>query len=145
MRLTVRIVTVIAAFVLAMLLVLKFWVLPGIFETQNKARTLLLVKGVLQFQKDHGSFIETDNEGDELPSPERIAAILKGDNPSSKDYLDNFGEGEFKDGQILDLYGKPYKFQVDADGIVSVVSAGANGTFGDDDDVSDQEAQADSE
>ncbi len=60
---------------------------------------------------------------------------LTGDNPKQVRLIDLFESSTNKAGQMVDIWGTPYKFTFNSTNSFIITSAGENRTFGDTDDV----------
>src|SRR6185312_10421532 len=60
---------------------------------------------------------------------------LTGDNPQQLTLLNLSEASTNKDGQMIDIWGSPYKFAFKSTNSFTITSAGENRTFGDTDDV----------
>ncbi len=140
MRLAVKIATLFGAFVLAILLALRFWILPHLQSSGTAVATIRIARAAIQFQKDHRSFPgESTSQGPRpSPEPKAVATALRGANPSQKNYLQGLPDSLFRDGVLVDSFGRPFRFEIAEGGTLTVISAGPNDNFGDADDISDR-------
>lgn len=71
-------------------------------------------------------------------SHEEIVEMLSGKNPDGKNYFEDGFEKAVVNGKIIDAWNRPLQIEAQADGTIKVLSAGGNGEFGDDDDVTSE-------
>jgi hypothetical protein len=60
---------------------------------------------------------------------------LTGDNPQQLQLINLSESSTNKDGQMVDIWGTPYKFTFNSTNSFMIMSAGINRTFGDTDDI----------
>ena len=83
------------------------------------------------------------NDQQDYPQATGNAEILKalyGDNPRKKQYLDSM-ESMIRDGQFTDFWKRPMRFEFPAGEKAVVFSAGPDGVFGNEDDITSQLAK----
>lgn len=115
------------ATVVGVLMWIFFW--PKV-QRQNAALIALVVeRGAAEYHREIGEYPVGNSAAE-------VAAALLGENPKRKSYL----RPEFRNflneaGEVLDTWKRPFRADRQADGSVILRSAGRNGTFDDEDDV----------
>mgnify|MGYP007101551542 CR=1 FL=1 len=98
-------------------------------QRQNAALIALVVeRGLAEYHKEIGEYPDGNSA--------QVAAALLGENPKQKSFLlPQFRNFLDESGQVLDSWKRPYRADRQEDSSVHFRSAGKNGTFDDDDDV----------
>ena len=105
---------------------LGYW--PKVMKHNSALIALVVEEGLAEYRQEHAAL----PEGRE---PEVIAALL-GQNPKQKSYLrPDFRQFLDEHGEILDSWKQPFRFDRASDGGIKLRSAGPNGLFDDEDDV----------
>jgi len=86
----------------------------------------VLEKRLEEYKADHGAYPQDGNKG--------CVAALCGDNPREKVYLAS-SRGIVDEGQFIDFYRVPLRFEFPQDARARIVSAGPDKTFGTTDDL----------
>lgn len=98
----------------------------------QQSRTVRLIRdvesAVAKYEELHGKLGE-EQRADFLE-------IVRGNNPVEKDYFEGSIDGFVdEDGEVVDVWRRPMKLELDRQGAVRFISAGLNGQFGDGDDI----------
>jgi len=86
----------------------------------------LVEKRMEEYKVDHGAYPQGGNEG--------CVAALGGDNKRDKVYLAS-ARGIIEDGEFIDFYRTPLRFEFPQDAKVRIISAGPDKIFDNDDDL----------
>ncbi len=116
----------VVVFALATLAYVVFW--PRVLAHNTALIAHVVEEGLTAYAGDHGQRPQGSD-------PQIVAALL-GDNERKKSYLrPNFREFLDAQGRVLDSWKKPFRFEPAPDGNIKLRSAGPNGTFDDEDDL----------
>lgn len=124
---------VIAATVLSFLMtvagvVLWFTMWPKMLRQNAAVLAFVVEEGLAEYHKEIGQFPEGNGA--------QVIAALLGENPREKSYLRSEFRSFLTDqGELKDPWRRLYRFESQTDGGFKLRSAGKNGIFDDDDDV----------
>ena len=121
------------AFVLSVLFYVFVW--P---ETRNRITsdiTFVIEDALEQYKVDQGHYPEASDEA-------AVVGALYGQNPRQKDYLDKKMKSIIRNGQFTDYWKNPYRIEFPPAERARVISAGQDGDFGTDDDITSQASRA---
>lgn len=124
------VITIIILCVLMLIVSIVFYVVrwPDI-KRQGTSQSIQTIEQAMEaYKSDYGMYPDGDNGA--------IAALLLGDNSREKRYLSK-KTVVLRDGEFIDFWKRPIRFG-STDGQPRGLSAGKNGMFGDEDDISSQ-------
>lgn len=112
--------------ILVAAVILRIFYMPDI-QSEGTSRIIYVIESAMEeHNKDHDSYPAGGNEA--------ITKTLLGSNPRGKKYLTDKSV-VIRDGMMVDLWKQPFKIVID-NSIPLFISAGNNGVFHDDDDIS---------
>jgi len=95
--------------------------------TTTRNEEAQLANAIAQYAVVFHNFPANNNAG--------LTKNLTGDNPQQLALINLAESSTNKDGQMVDIWGTPYKFTFNSTNSFIITSAGANRTFGDVDDI----------
>lgn len=109
-------------------LVFYFTYWPQMMDRNAALIAHIVEQGLAEYHEEHDAYPQG--------SSREIIATLLGNNPTGKSYLrPEFTKFLSLEGNVLDSWKQPFQFDRSRDGTIHLRSAGRNGKFHDDDDV----------
>jgi hypothetical protein len=117
-------------FLASLIMAIVFATIIVPWKSESEERTLKTTSDMSSIIYAMNYYVE--NVGPLPIGTEAIFSALRRENPKNLIILDNT-DGDID--KMLDPWGYPYQISVHTDGVFQVISGGANGTSGDQDDI----------
>lgn len=123
-------ITILSAIVLVISILFWLFKWPELKKTETSKFAYLIEDALEQYKSDQKRY----------PPAADIAAALYGENERQKRYLAGL-ESIVRDGEFTDMWENPFRVELPAEGVegkAKLTSAGPDGEFGNDDDITSQ-------